>query len=139
MRITALSALTALLMAAFAPHAEAESNETPSECRRFDRSAAKPTDFAPRLARLCVRLVDAHDSADGLSGEEMAAATLLGEYLAVVGELDLRKGAAGIGPRPGRARAGTSETARYLIAHRMGLLAAADRLAPKSPQTAELR
>jgi hypothetical protein len=101
----------------------------PPECARFYTEADKPQDFAPRLARLCVRLITAFGTPSGLSQEEHMAATRLGTYLAILGELDLRKGNAGIGAQT-RARAATTETARYLIAYRIGLLEIADRLAP---------
>jgi hypothetical protein len=109
----------------------------PPECARFHADADAPQDFAPRLARLCVRLVAAFSSPSGLSKEEHLAATRLGNYLAILGELDLRKGNAGIG---GRTRTGsaTTDTAQYLIAHRIGLLEIADRLAPHG-RTAALR
>jgi hypothetical protein len=101
----------------------------PRECARFSTESAKPQDFAPRLARLCVRLITSFSSPQGLSTDERVAATRLGNYLAILGELDLRKGNAGLG---GQARSGapTTETARYLIAHRIGLLEIADELAP---------
>jgi hypothetical protein len=134
--IPLLAFLAALVAAPALPAAAQASGELPSECRRFSSEAQQPRDFAPRLARLCVRLIDAHDSQRGMSPEERDAATRLGHYLAVLGELDLRRGAVGISGQVGAGRPAT-QTARYLIAYRIGLLEAADRLAPHS-RSAEL-
>jgi hypothetical protein len=123
--------LGALLLAPALP-AAADTEPMPSECQRFE-SAAKPEALQPRLARLCVRLIDAHDSDEGMNIEEREAAARLGRYLAIVGELDIRRGAIALNGIAGRARA-TTETARYLIAHRIGLLEMADRLAPSDRQ-----
>jgi hypothetical protein len=137
-RKTLLLALLAALIAAPAlPVAAQPGGELPPECRRFSSETQRPQDFAPRLARLCVRLIDAHDSERGMSSEERDAATRLGHYLAVLGELNLRRGAVGINGHVGAGQPAT-ETARYLIAHRIGLLDVADRLAPHA-RTAVLR
>jgi hypothetical protein len=132
-----LALLAALIAAPVVPAAAQSRGELPSECQRFASEAKRPADLAPRLARLCVRLIDAHDSERGMSGEERSAATKLGHYLAVVGELNLRRGAVGISGHVGSGQPAT-ETARYLIAQRIGLLDAADKLAPH-PRSAELR
>lgn len=129
-----LSALLAGAILAASPAGQAMAEPLPPECQRF-QSQAKPYDLQPRLARLCVRLIDAHDSDAGLSVEEREAAARLGHYLAVIGELDIRRGAIGINGAPGKA-APTTQTARYLIAHRIGLLEIADRLAPYRQQAA---
>jgi hypothetical protein len=127
--------LAALLVAPLMP-APAEAG-SPSECRRFVSEETRPNDFAPRLNRLCVKLIEAHTSPRGLSEVETEAATRLGTYLAIVGEIDLRRGAAGIGMGASAGKPAT-QTARYLIAREIGLLDMADRLAPV-PLTAELR
>ncbi len=136
-KIPLLALLAALIAAPALPVAAQASDQLPPECRRFSSEAKQPQDFAPRLARLCVRLIDAHDSERGMSPEEREAATRLGHYLAVLGELNLRRGAVGISGSVGAGKPAT-ETARYLIAHRIGLLEAADRLAPY-PRSAALR
>jgi hypothetical protein len=138
-RKTLLLALLAALIAAPAlPVTAAQpGGELPPECRRFSSETQRPQDLAPRLARLCVRLIDAHDSERGMSTEERDAATRLGHYLAVLGELNLRRGAVGINGVTASGQPAT-ETARYLIAHRIGLLKVADRLAPHA-RTAVLR
>jgi hypothetical protein len=133
MKLSLSSALLAGLLA-LGLAAPASAEPLPPECQRF-QSEAKPNDLQPRLARLCVRLIDAHDSDEGLSVEEREAAARLGHYLAVIGELDIRRGAIGINGAPGNA-APTTQTARYLIAHRIGLLEIADRLAPYRQQAA---
>jgi hypothetical protein len=134
-RIAALLASLALLLAV-PPVAAGSAGEAP-ECRRFSGDGAGPKALAPRLGRLCVRLVDAHASPGGLSEEEIEAATQLGTYLAVVGELELRRGAAGLGGGAASAP-GTTDVARYLIADRLGLLDTADALAPMSSVRAGL-
>jgi hypothetical protein len=135
-RASTVAVIAALALSAAFP-ATADPAEAKPECRRFVAKDAEPGALAPRLARLCVRLVDANASSRGLSERESSAATLLGRYLAVVGELELRRGAAGL--LPGGRTGGTTDAARYLIADRMGLIEVADALAPESPRTAELR
>jgi hypothetical protein len=140
-RTTAAAVLAAATLAtavlATALPAVADTAKAKPECRRFVVEDPAPGALAPRLARLCVRLVEAKDSPRGLSDGETAAATLLGRYLAIVAELELRRGVAGLARsiRSG----GTSETSRYLIADRMGLIDLADNLAPANPRITELR
>lgn len=121
------------------PALGAAAEELPSECKRFSSRQAKPSDFQPRLARLCVRLIDANLTPGGLDAEEHEAATRLGTYLAIVGELDLRKGVVGVGRNLKLAVKPTNETSRYLIADHIGLLDMADRLAPQTETSAALR
>lgn len=127
--------ILALLAAASVASTAAARGPFPAECGRFATDQGLPNDFAPRLARLCVRLIEADGSAAGLDPEEREAAMRLGTYLAIVGELDLRKGFVRGGLRSG----GITETSRYLIADRMGLLDMADRLAPAPEETLALR
>lgn len=131
--------LAVFILALFAASGFAETGRAaeplPTECRRFASDHSRPYDFAPRLARLCVHLIQADGSAAGLDPQEREAASRLGNYLAIVGELDLRKGFVKGGLRTG----GITETARYLIARRIGLLDMADRLAPASEETLALR
>lgn len=129
--------LLALLVAVPAVPLHAGAADTPAECQRFASDNARPTDLKPRLARLCVRLIEAHRSEEGMTSEERDAATRLGHYLGVLGELGIRRGAISIGGASANGPE-TTKTARYLIAQRIGLLRAADRLAP-DPRTAELR
>lgn len=116
------------------PLHQAEPAPLPSECRRFTPAKGTPPSEADEhytapLARLCVRLLDAEASAAGLSETETAAATRLGEYLAVLGRLELRI-VLEDGVKRLEAARRTTETARYLIARRMGLFAYAEALAP---------
>ena len=125
--------LLAIVAASFLlPAVAAKAEQLPPECKRFSsKQETRPNDFAPRLARLCVRLIDAHTAPGGLSADEREAAMRLGNYLAIVGELDLRKGVLGFGQRGLPFAKPTNETARYLIADRIGLLDLANRLAPQ--------
>jgi hypothetical protein len=136
MRTRLLAAALVSTATLFAMAGPGAANNLPPECRRFASEATGPADLAPRLARLCVKLIEANASSSGLTAEERSAATTLGQYLGVLGELDLRKGLVGIN---GNAKGGTAttDTARYLIARRIGLLAIADKLAPE-PRTASL-